>query len=606
MEYRNRELRKVAGKGEENMKCYIIVLCLMLVQFSVGFAQEQVKDPDAEALTYKVNQMSLEEKVGQLFMVAFRQEDGKPVTTVTKAIREQLQQYHVGGVILFGENFIDVEQTLTFNRNLQQAAGQIPLFIAVDQEGGRVNRFHFGTALPGNMALGASRKVNNAYTAGHILGKELVALGINMDLAPVLDSNSNQDNPVIGIRSFGADGQVVTQMGAAYIQGLHEGGVMAAVKHFPGHGDTSLDSHLGLPIILSGQNSLHRQEIEPFRENLSNTDLVMAAHIAFPELDDTKVISKKDGQPVFVPASLSHKILTELLRERLGYDGLIITDALEMKAITEHFGPEKAVVEAIEAGADILLMPSDLPKAYAGVMDAVKRGTISEARINQSVKRILILKKQWIIPPTALQQVLLATAQSIVGSKEHQEQEKKIAQAGVTLLKNEEHMLPLVVKDQSKIVVVAPQAEILNVMQEGVSTQGKVGGYGEVNIAAISYENLSAMTMAQQKIIDESDYIILATYNSTGQTTATHFAEALIQYADRMNKKSVVIGMGTPYDIAYLQGARAYLAVYGMNKANIQAGINAILGNLSPVGKLPVPIQEQGKILFPLGFGLTY
>ena len=590
---------------------YFIVICLVFMTFSAGFAQPLVNISEEEVLAYRVDQMGLEEKVGQLFMVAFRQEDGKPVTTATGAIKAELQKYHLGGVILFGENFIDIEQTVTLTMDLQQAAGPIPLFIAVDQEGGRVNRFHFGTNLPGNMALGASGKVSNAYIAGNILGKELAVLGINTNLAPVLDINVNQDNPVIGVRSFGADGQVVTKMGAAYIQGLHAGGVMAVVKHFPGHGDTLLDSHLGLPIVLYGKSRLSELEIQPFRENVSATDMVMAAHIAFPALDDTKVISKKDGQPVFVPASFSHKILTDLLRESLGYEGVIITDALEMKAITEHFGTEEAVVGAIQAGADILLMPSDLPKAYAGVIKAIKTGVISEERINQSVKRILRLKHQWIIPKNIPRSMLLAAARSIVGSKEHKEQERKLAYEAVTLLKNEEGSLPLTAERDSNIVVAAPQLEILNVMGEAVLTQMKAGGYQKAKMTAISYENLGELTIAQKTMIDESHTVILATYSSTlasrmpGQTATADFAAALIKYADLADKKMIVIAMGTPYDILYLQEAKAYLAVYGTNAANIQAGMAAIFGNINPDGRLPVSIQNQGTISYKIGYGIN-
>ncbi|WP_378956830.1 glycoside hydrolase family 3 N-terminal domain-containing protein [Pelosinus sp. sgz500959] len=590
---------------------YFIAICLVFVTFSVGFAQSLVNISEEEELAYRIDQMSLEEKIGQLFMVAFRQENGKPVTTVTREIKAELQKYHLGGIILFGENFVDIEQTVTLTMDLQQAAGTIPLFIAVDQEGGRVNRFHFGTNLPGNMALGASGKVSNAYIAGNILGRELVVLGINTNLAPVLDINSNQDNPVIGIRSFGADGQMVTKMGAAYIQGLHAGGIMAAVKHFPGHGDTSLDSHLGLPSVIYGKSRLSELEIQPFRENLSATDMVVAAHIAFPELDDTKVISKKDGQPVFLPASFSHKILTDLLRESLGYDGVIITDALEMKAITEHFGTEEAVVGAIQAGADILLMPSDLPKAYAGVIEAIKTGVISEERINESVKRILRLKRQWITPKNIPRSMLLAAAQSIVSSKEHKEQERTLAYEAVTLLKNEEGTLPLTVKRDSRIVVAAPRPEILNVMGEAVLTQMKAGGHQKAKITAISYENFGELTADQKKMIDESDTIILATYSSTlasrtpGQTASASFAAALTQYADLSDKKLIVIATGTPYDILYLQRAKAYLAVYGTNSANIQAGMAAIFASINPSGRLPVPIQNQGTILFNIGYGLN-
>lgn len=591
---------------------YFMVLFLVFINFSVGLAQPLVNISEEEAIDDHVAQMSLEEKVGQLFMVAFRQEDGKPVTTVTRAVKDSLKKYHLGGVILFAENFIDIKQTVTLTMDLQKATGHIPLFIAVDQEGGRVNRFHFGTNLPGNMALGASGVAHNAYTAGNILGKELTVLGINIDLAPVLDINNNQDNPVIGIRSFGADGQVVTEMGAAYIQGLHAGGVMAAVKHFPGHGDTSLDSHLGLPIVRYERSRLSEVELQPFRENISVTDMVMVAHVAFPALDDTQVISKKDGQMVFVPATLSHKILTTLLREDFTYDGVIITDALEMKAITEHFGPEKAVVGAIQAGADMLLMPSNVHKAYEGIIEAVKIGVISEERINQSVKRILRLKHQWITPDEIPSSVLLAKAQSIEGSKEHKGQENKLACAAVTLLKNEEQVLPVTVKPGSKIVLVAPRPEILDVMRDAALAQMKIGTDQEAQIITISYEGIGELTTTQKTVIDEADYVIIATYSSTlasrtpGETASASFVAALTQYANLSKKKSIVIAMGTPYDILYLQEAKAYLAVYGANVTNIEAGMAAVFGSLNPSGKLPVPIQSQGHTLFDIGYGLHY
>lgn len=591
---------------------YCIVIFLVFIHFSVGLAQPFVSPAEEDMIDDSMARMNLEEKVGQLFMVAFRQEDGKPVTAVTQAVQDSLKKYHLGGVILFAENFMDIKQTVTLTMDLQKAAGSTPLCIAVDQEGGRVNRFYFGTSLPGNMALGASGTVSNAYTAGNILGRELAALGINLDLAPSLDINSNQDNPVIGIRSFGADGQVVGAMGGEYIRGLHASGVMAAIKHFPGHGDTSVDSHLGLPIILYEKSRLSAVELKPFRENLSATDMVMVAHVAFPAFDDTKAISKKDGQPVSLPATLSHKILTNLLRENYGYDGVIITDALEMKAITEHFGPEKAVVGALEAGADILLMPSNLPKAYEGVLAAVKTGVISEERINQSVKRILRLKHQWITPNVIPSSVLFTNAQSIVGSTEHKEQEFKLACEAVTLLKNEEQILPLRVERSNKIVVAAPRLDILAVMKEAAFAQMKMNTTEEVTINAISYENLSELTTGHKALIDEADSVILATYSSTlasrtpGQAPAASFAAALIQYTKLGNKPSIVIAMETPYDILYLPETKAYLAVYGANTANIKAGMAAVFGSLSPTGKLPVPIQRQGETLFSAGYGLQY
>ncbi|MCE5285617.1 MAG: glycoside hydrolase family 3 protein [Pelosinus sp.] len=587
------------------MRHYLLI-CLVLI-FFVTIAQPSATVTQDEVFTRTVAQMSLEEKVGQLFMAAFREENGKPVTAVTQTVKEEIQKYHLGGVILFRENFADIEQTVKLSSDLQQAAGASPLFIAVDQEGGRVNRFSFGTNLPGNMALGASGKDSNAYIAGSILGQELNSLGINLDLAPALDINSNQDNPVIGLRSFGADAKIVGAMGAKYIQGLHDYGVMSAIKHFPGHGDTSIDSHLGLPCVLADKSYLDAVELTPFRKNLFAADMVMAAHIAFPSLDNTTVISQKDGQPVFVPASLSYKILTELLRGNFGYDGVIITDALEMKAISDHFGPQQAVVQAIEAGADILLMPSDLPKAYTGVLEAIKSGVISEERLNQSVKRILRLKQQRIKRSGLSDSALMEAAHKIVGSKEHKDLENKLAAEAVTMLKNEESVLPL---KEGKVVLFAPWQEILDGMREKAFL-GMAQNHVQKFIS-FNYENVSELTVAQKAAIENTDYIILATYSSTladripGKTPAASFAAALARYADKTGKKLIVMAIGTPYDILYLPEAKAYLAVYGANQANIHAGMTAIFGAVSPSGKLPVAIADKGQILYKIGSGLHY
>lgn len=574
----------------------LALIFIFLLNSSAALAQPLM---NSEAgLKLSVAGMSLEEKVGQLFMAAFREENGQPVTVVTKKVTDEIQRYHLGGVILFRENFADFEKTLKLTRDLECAGGNIPLFIAVDQEGGRINRFSFGTNLPGNMALGASGKVKNAYSAGRILGEELAALGINLDLAPVLDVSSNQDNPVIGLRSFGAEGAMVSKLGAAYIEGLHAGGVLAAVKHFPGHGDTLLDSHLDLPIVHYDKSRLQAVELRPFRENLINTDIVMAAHIAFPALDDTMILSKKDGQPVFLPATLSHKILTNLLREEFGYGGVIITDALEMKAVTEHFGPEAAAVRAIQAGADILLMPKDLAQAYSGIMDAVKTGAISEERLNESVERILRLKSRVIQGNAALKK-----AQKTVGGKEHREEENRLAREAVTLLKNEAKVLPLA--PHSRAVLFAPWQDMLAVMQD--EAEKKLGN----DLHAFSYEKLGELTSEHKAALEQADFVILATYSSTlqsrtpGESALASFAKNLSDYACSNGKKIIIIAAGTPYDILYLNSAAAYLAVYGASEANIRAGMKALFGAKFE-GKLPVTITSQGEVLYKIGSGLIY
>lgn len=588
----------------------VVVGVLLWISFSAGLVQGAERLLTEETVDFQLAQLSLEEKVGQLFMVAFRQEAGTPITTVTPRVRDSLQRYHLGGVILFAENFVNVPQTVKLTTELQGASGNVPLFLAVDQEGGRVNRFHFGTELPGNMAMGASSSPDNAYAAGKILGSELAAMGMNVDLAPVQDVNSNQDNPVIGIRSFGADANLVARLGERYIQGLHDAKVMAAVKHFPGHGDTSVDSHLGLPRVMYEKSRLQAVELKPFYENRSIADMIMVAHVAFPALDDTKVLSKKDGEAVSVPATLSYAILTKLLREELAYEGVIITDALEMKAITEHFGAEDTAVRAIQAGADILLMPSNLEKAYQGIMTAVQEGRISETRINQSVKRILRLKQQWLYKASLPMAEQIDKAKAVVGNAEHKIQERKIAGEAVTLLKNEKQALPLPMQGNHTFLLAASRSDLLEAMTEAAQQEigeGKTGKW-----IPLLYGKSDTLTTEEKRAVDSSDYVVLATYSSTlasrtpGQSPAASFAAELVTYARLAGKKTVVLALGTPYDILYLREADGYLALYGANAANLHAGMAAMFGHLNPKGTLPVSIEEEGTILFPRGYGLSY
>lgn len=228
---------------------------------------------------------------------------------------------------------------------------------------------------------------------GKATGEELNALGINMNFGPVLDVNLNPDNPVIGVRSFGEDPQLVAQLGKAYIKGLHQSGTASTAKHFPGHGDTAVDSHLGLPEVPYDIDRLKKVELYPFQQAMdAGIDAVMTAHVTFPKIDDTKAISKKDGMEIAIPATLSYKVLTGLMREDMGFNGVVVTDAMNMGAIADHFGAVDAAIRAVKAGADILLMPVGIKEVAKGLYDSVNSGDISITKIEQSVERILTMK----------------------------------------------------------------------------------------------------------------------------------------------------------------------------------------------------------------------
>ncbi|MGE5543833.1 MAG: glycoside hydrolase family 3 N-terminal domain-containing protein [Bacillota bacterium] len=301
----------------------VLTLSLMMFTTLVPDMAAAASSNSTDPLAAMISRMTLEEKLGQMFMVDFRQWNGKNVVEINPEIEKVIRQYRPGGVILFKENVVDIGQTVALVDGLQRASGNIPLLVAIDQEGGLVARIEYGTVMPGNMALGAIGSTKDVQLAGEITGQELKALGINANLAPVVDVNINPDNPVIGIRSFGSDPDRVGEMGVAYIKGLDSAGVATAAKHFPGHGDTSVDSHLALPSLPHQLNRLELVELKPFQKAIDQgVDMILSAHVTFPAIDNTKVTSLMDGREISVPATLSSRVMTDLLRGQMGFKGV--------------------------------------------------------------------------------------------------------------------------------------------------------------------------------------------------------------------------------------------------------------------------------------------
>ncbi len=325
--------------------------------------------------------MTLKQKIGQLCMFGF---DG-PVPPAS--LRGFLQEWGLGGVILFASNLKDAPQILDLSRALQELAVGPPLLIAVDQEGGRVSRLKPPfTQFPPAARMGALGSEELARTVGGVIGKELRAVGINLDFAPVLDVHTNPDNPVIGDRAFAADPAVVARMGIAFFHGLEAEGVLATGKHFPGHGDTSTDSHLDLPVVHHAKDRLERVELYPFRRAIqAGLSILMTAHVLCPALDPE------------VPATLSSLVLTQLLRNEMGFAGIIVSDDLSMAAIAGHWSIEEAACRFIEAGGDLILMAED-SRAQQAILDALlhamQSNRLSESRLDASLDRILKVKKR--------------------------------------------------------------------------------------------------------------------------------------------------------------------------------------------------------------------
>lgn len=328
--------------------------------------------------------MSLEQKVGQLLFVTPDSLSSDGMTACGEGLKAAIAQYGPGGFILFGGNLGTEESLKAFTADLKKYSAIRPL-IGVDEEGGTVARLaNNGFDVPKFFSMGAVGDTGDpeeARQAGKTIGGYLNEYGFTLDFAPVADVNSNPDNPVIGRRAFSDDPETAAIMAGAFVDGLHEAGVLSCLKHFPGHGDTAGDTHEGFVLLDKTRAELERTELIPFRENLPYTDTVMVAHIAVPALSGDET-----------PASLSKAVVTDLLREELGFDGVILTDALNMGAIVNAYGPEEAAVLAFEAGVDMLLMPEDPVAAFDAVLEAVKSGRITEERLDQSVRRILTLK----------------------------------------------------------------------------------------------------------------------------------------------------------------------------------------------------------------------
>lgn len=534
-----------------------------------------------------IRYMTLDEKAGQMLMPDLRMWKGKPTYSLNGGVTEVMDDQQPGGFIVFDKNITDAKQLTTFTDQLQKAAGDIPLLVGIDQEGGVVKRIPGGTNLPGNMALGATGQPELAKQAGKVTGTELSALGINLNFAPVLDVNINPDNPIIGIRSFGSDPGLVSEFGVNMMQGLQQSGVIAAVKHFPGHGDTSVDSHLGLPVVYRDRQRLDAVELKPFKEAIQNgAEMVMSSHIAFPALDDTTVKSKKDGSDVHLPATLSKKIMTGLLRNELGFQGVVISDAFTMEGIAEHFGENEAVKLAVAAGVDVILMPDNIEGAHRTIVNAVKGGDIDEKLINDSVIRILKLKQKYglFAPQEALETKLAHVAQTI-GSSSHRQIEQRIAESAVTELVNGNQLLPFRLNDGDVVTVIAPTGEQAKRIEAGLKT---MKGSKKITIETVDLKESSRSEI--NSAVTRGDAIILASYyfRSTMQNMDWNAYQELIDSLNGSSKPYVLLSMGNPYELMHLKNVKAAIAAYGAETPNIDAAMKVVLGIRRAEGTLPV------------------
>ncbi|MCR5670625.1 MAG: DUF1343 domain-containing protein [Butyrivibrio sp.] len=580
-----------------------------------------------------IKEMTLEKKIAQMMIPAVRNYDNAPFTRINDAVAKTFEECCFGGVIFFAGNIESEKQIAELIYDLQKAnqkgGAGIGLFTAIDQEGGAITRLNMGTQMPGNMALCATGDKANAFESAKVIGSELSQLGFNLDFAPDMDVNSNPDNPIIGIRSFSDDPKLVSEYGNAYIEGLHSEKILASVKHFPGHGDTQTDSHTGLPCVNSAKEDLEKRELYPFVSSLENTDMVMTAHIQFPAVETGTYISRKTGKEINLPATVSRTILTDILRNEYGYKGIIVTDALDMGAVADHFDKKDLAKMAINAGADMLLIPVNIDSASGCkaakdyidmIADMVRSGEIDEKTIDESVTRILTLKLKYDISSDPKP----VSESYNVGSKKNHDTEWEIAKKAVTLLKNDNDILPLS-KDE-KVLCLCPSKDQVNSFDYagkliGV-TQGDTICYEDKNpSAAKSLLSGYSKVIVISRLSGKSD---LDPNSKTGKRM--EFVKAVLEEAKSKGIGTVLLSCQLPYDTA-LYDANAIIACYnhrGMNAmpegediqeygSNIPAAIYTIFGGNKPAGRLPVNVPSVDEnnsftkdILYERGSGLSY
>ena len=615
-------------------------------------ATTETASPEVEKL---LEDMSLKQKVTQMIMPDFRkwqeagQESPQDLTKVNAEVAEAIDKYDFGGVILFAENVKETKQTLALTQDMQKAAienktnnGKIPLLLAIDQEGGIVYRLGSGTALPGNMAIGATNDPKLATEAGQIIGRELSALGLNVDFAPVLDTNNNPQNPVIGLRSFSSDPNRVAYLGIPMMKGIQDYNVAVAAKHFPGHGDTAVDSHTGLPLVDKSLAELEKLELLPFKKAMDEgVDLLMTAHIQYPQIEKDQVVSKETGEKIYVPATLSDDILTGLVRKKYGYKGVIVSDAMGMDAIAKNFGEVEAVKMAIKAGVDLVLMPTtlrskaDLTKIDTivnAVVDAVQTGDISEDRLNESVRRILTLKEKRGVLNFDPSARTAEKAEEAVGSSLNRDLERKIAAAAVTVVKNEDNTLPFKVQTGDHVLLLgAFENEVpgLNLGMRRLIADGVLPK--DTSFVAKNFTKESTLDSLKEDLEKATHIVVISEIGYEGQLDKdfwrTKIPTEIVNYANTTHKKVAVLSISKPYDVANYPAAKAILAVYG-NKGmdpteslkpdnafgpNIPAGVEVIFNGKEHVGTLPVDIPKivDGKMseteyAYRIGHGLFY
>lgn len=603
----------------KSFAAFLLLILTASQALPLGFSASQNSasqklEPSKKAWNYadkQLKKMSADEKLGQLIHVGINARFANQDSEFFKDLKRHVVENKIGGIIFFGAPIYET----THLANRMQEAAEIPLLLSLDAETGIGMRFFDAINFPWAMAVAATGNPDYARRVGVITGREAKAIGIYHVYSPVLDVNNNAENPVINVRSFGEDPAEVAKYGIAFIEGLQSERVLATAKHFPGHGDTNVDSHRGLPIIDHSRERLEKTELMPFRKAVeAGVGSIMIAHIGLPQIDSEEIKPLKEymggdaeaGAEIVnlratVPATLSAKVQTDLLRKDMGFDGLIVSDAMSMSGLTIYFTQEEAGVRAFLAGTDILEKPADVDAMLRGLREAVKSGRISEQRLNESIRRQLAWKyelgltKQKITP--------LDRIDRIVSNGESQALADEIAEKAITLVRSETGALPL--KRDAKIAVLG----ISNGF-DGAATMGTLVSTLRQNgvqfAPAYLQENSTAEQIAAaRKVVSEADVVIVGLYGRvrSGAKNSVGIPEngaAILRELLASNKQVIGISFGNPYVLGSFPEMKTYIVAYGDMPSLQRASARAILGIQDITGKLPITLPS----LHPRGTGI--
>ena len=578
-------------------------MALFLLMAHAGLAQKPSAKParlpsgGEKWVESTLKKMSLEEKLGQLLVVHYY---GGFLSTESEAYKNLLrlvEEKHVGGFAVqtrgtpLGIARSQAYPTAALANQLQSHT-KVPLLVAADFERGSSMRLEEGTAFPHAMAIGATSDPKLAYEMGRITALEARAVGVHWVFAPVADVNSNPDNPIINTRSFGEDPKQVAEYVAAFVRGVEENGALSTAKHFPGHGDTSVDSHIDLSLVTGSRERLERIELVPFRAAIAaGTSAVMTGHLAVPAIEPNAEL----------PATMSSKVLTDLLRKEMGFEGIIVTDAMEMGGITSRYPPAEAAVRSIEAGADVLLVPPVVDAALTALRDAVASGRLSAARIDESVRRILRAKARLELHKQRM--VDLGALNTAFGRPEYQQQALEISDRGVTLLRNAAGLVPLDATRRTRALLLAvagdPDPYPAEVFEREIRWRVDSLTTVRTDTQFVKADTVKLPAASAYDVAIVALFVRVADRKGTVGLPEAH--AALVTQLLANGKPVVVVCFGSPYLIAGFPEAKTWLAVFSTVDVAQRSAARALFGQAAIGGKLPISMPGVAQ----LGEGLS-